>query len=109
MTLPIITLLICIACTKEERPEYEIIENTLPEGGPKVEINIENNLMNLNEIRKFLGETNYEKFNSSISWYGTEASFPIDRILGQTPKHAVETVNCLKTTTPEKQEACFSH
>ena len=106
ISLFLLTIFIA-ACYEEERPSYDVVENLLPKGGPTIKYSPENSLENVEELRSFLNKESVKIFDDSLSWYGTESSYGLDRIHGKTAKQIVNTVNCLKSTTKDQRSTCL--
>lgn len=98
-------------CELEESPSYALIENTLPEGGAALEYDPnENSLKNVDAVRAGLSGEDAQKFDSSLSWYGTESDFGLEKTSGKTARQLLDIVNCLKqASTRDQQEACFAN
>lgn len=100
-------LAILTGCTEDERPNYSIVENDLPTGGPVIDVRDEMMAQSIREIEAYVGAEKSVKFNESLSWYATESMFDMEKIAGKNGRQLVQTVNCLKYTAPAKQEECF--
>lgn len=110
--LLILIFLSCLnfGCELEERSSYAPIANTLPEGGATLEYDPnKNSLKNVDAVRASLGGDDAQKFDSSLSWYGTESDFGLEKTSGKTARQLIDIVNCLKQSpTKDQQEACFN-
>jgi hypothetical protein len=100
-------LSILAGCVEEERPNYSVVENDLPSGGPVIDVRDGKMAQSIREIEKYVGAEKFRKFNKSLSWYATESMFDMENIAGKNARELVQTVNCLKYTAPAKQEECF--
>lgn len=98
--------IIVLGCSTEERPSYESMENILPSGGVII-YDPDSSFMNIPEVQEGLTEQQKAVFASSLSWYGTESEYGLDKLEGKTAKQLVDIVNCLKTSAPQEQEYCF--
>lgn len=95
--LPLLVFVcLILGCQSEQRPSYEVLENTLPEGGAVIHYDPEIGLTNINQVVSTLSPADAEVFNRSLEWYGTESSYGLDRVAGRTANQLVEVVNCLK-------------
>lgn len=100
-------LSILTGCTEDERPNYSVIENDLPSGGPVIDVRDKAMDQSIRDIEAYVGAEKFRKFNESLSWYATESMFDMKKIAGKNANQLVQTVNCLKQTAPTKQEECF--
>ena len=100
-------LSILTGCTEDERPNYSVVENDLPNGGPVIDVRDEMMAQSIREIEAYIGAEKFGKFSESLSWYATESMFDMKKIAGKNANELVQTVNCLKHTVPDKQEKCF--
>lgn len=108
ITFAILLAVAIVGCSLEERPSPNVLENTLPEGGPTVEYDPATSFTNIDQVTSNLNAPNAEKFNASLGWYGTESTFGLEKLHGKTAKEVVDIVNCLKNSEKvEQQSACF--
>jgi len=96
-----------LGCSQDEHPSYESIENILKSGGPTINYGPNSSYTNIAEVQNSLGEKESEIFTKSLSWYGTESNFNLDRMHNRSAKELVDIVNCLKTSETNVQEECF--
>lgn len=107
ITFAMLLAVATVGCSLEERPSPNVLENTLPEGGPTVEYDPATSFTNIDQVTTNLNAPNAEKFNASLGWYGTESSFGLMKLDGKTAREVVDIVNCLKKADKEQQPACF--
>ncbi len=98
----ILLLVLLIGCSTEERPSYDIFQNTLPPGGPTLQYSAQG-LYGVDELLSPLSEEHAKIFSQSLQWYGTEAESGLNQLHGKTAWQIVEIVNCLKQVTEQEQ------
>ncbi|NNG01443.1 MAG: hypothetical protein HKM93_18790 [Desulfobacteraceae bacterium] len=96
-----------IGCSQDEHQSYVPIDNILKPGGPAINYDPNSSYTNIDEIQKSLSDKESEIFNKSLSWYGTESIFKLERMHNKSAKEVVDIVNCLKISELSNQEKCF--
>lgn len=108
MLLPLAVALTIVGCRVEERPDYGVVENTVPAGGPTLEYSASASYVNVDSLSASLSGGDRAKFTESLAWFGTESTFALERLAGKTASQVVDVVNCLKRSTEERDaEKCF--
>ncbi len=87
----------------EERPNYNIIENTIPNSNLVIKWSKSLGFENQNKILSSLGEKDREKFSQSFSWVSTESNIKLATLNGKSAKEFVDLVNCLKSSKLESE------
>lgn len=106
--LILIVIASLVGCSGDEHPSYDQIKNTIPIGGETIIYNPDTSLEKITAIQQQLTGDNRKAFDSSLSWYGTESAYGLDKIHNKTAHQLVTIVNCLKVTPRKKQDTCFN-
>lgn len=104
----LILVTLVIGCSTDEHPSYKAIQNTLQSGGPPINYDPNSSLTNISEIQEYLSKKDSEIFTESLSWYGTESNYGLNKIHIKNAKELVDIVNCLKTSIASEQDKCFN-
>ncbi len=104
----IIMVTLVYGCSTDEHPSYEPIQNSIQSGGPTIKYDPNSSLTNIPDIQSYLNTKDSEIFTKSLSWYGTESSYGLDKINNKNAKELVTIVNCLKSNTVNEQDKCFN-
>ena len=91
-----------MSCSQdEERPNYNVIENTIPNSSLTLKWSQSNGFENQNKVLKSLNRNNKKIFSQSLSWISTESNIKLEILNGKSAKQFVDLVNCLKTNKSE--------
>ena len=95
-------------CSTDEHSNYKAIQNNLQPDGPTINYDPNSSLTNISEIQEYLNEKDSETFTESLSWYGTESNYGLNKIHNKNAKELVDIVNCLKISIISEQDNCFN-
>lgn len=106
--LPLAMAFKVTGCSLEERPDYGLVENTVPPGGPTLKYGASASYANVDSLTAGLSDRDRAQFTESLEWFGTESAFGLEKLDGKTASQVVDTVNCLKQSSTEHDaEKCF--
>lgn len=101
--LPIILVILLSSCgIKEERPNYNIINNTIPASDLRILWN-NNGFVNQENIVNSLNSHDQEIFLQSLSWISTESNINLVLLHEKSAKELVDIANCLKSSKDERK------
>lgn len=105
--LLLILVSLIIGCSTDEHPSYKAMENNLQSTGPTINYDPDSSFTNISEIQEYLSKEDSEIFTKSLSWYGTESNYGLNKIHNKNAKELVDIVNCLKISVASEQDKCF--
>ncbi len=104
----LIIILLNISCSTDEHPSYETLSNNITNENLTISFDSDKGLTNIAEIMKSLPDEQKIVFTQSLSWYGTESEFSLEKLHDKNAKELVDIVNCLKEKTNNQTE-CFNN